>query len=244
MAKKKGKPPNQTQSPNSATKKDNPHTVNESIVIDFSKLDEIDLDTLPKTQVEKALAVLEEIRGKLADRVVECSDGAPMIHVGAVGGVGAYGSGAGASSGAAVTAPGASAYATGAGDSGASGGAAPGVAGGAAGLAGAGAISAAVGAGSGVTGAGSGGALGSSDPSTRSDAAGVLLGVTGTGASGAGDAAGSERRVSTGVGPSVWDNFDISKLWNAGEKLKFYKLELKEGTSFGKIEASDVEQEV
>ncbi|KAK7275025.1 hypothetical protein RIF29_16131 [Crotalaria pallida] len=43
--------------------------LNESIVIDFSKLDEIDLDTLPSTQVEKALKVLEEIKGRLETRV-------------------------------------------------------------------------------------------------------------------------------------------------------------------------------
>ncbi|KAK7259101.1 hypothetical protein RIF29_24697 [Crotalaria pallida] len=71
MAKKRGRPPKQTQT-------GSPSTINESIVIDFYKLDEIDLDSLPPTQVEKALEVLEEIRGRLEGRVAlqEGGDGA------------------------------------------------------------------------------------------------------------------------------------------------------------------------
>ncbi|KAK7256736.1 hypothetical protein RIF29_30194 [Crotalaria pallida] len=72
MAKKKGKPPNQTQT-------GSPSTINESIVIDFSKLDEIDLDSLPATQVKKALGVLEEIKGRLEGRVA-LHDGGGGAH--------------------------------------------------------------------------------------------------------------------------------------------------------------------
>ncbi|KAK7256000.1 hypothetical protein RIF29_29430 [Crotalaria pallida] len=41
--------------------------------------------------------------------------------------------------------------------------------------------------------------------------------------------------------PSVWDNFDISKLRNAGEKLNYVEPEIKEGVALGKIDLEDVE---
>ncbi|KAK7266555.1 hypothetical protein RIF29_19203 [Crotalaria pallida] len=49
--------------------------INYSIVIDFSKLDEIGLDSLPATQVKKALGVLEEIKGRLEGRVALQEEG-------------------------------------------------------------------------------------------------------------------------------------------------------------------------
>ncbi|KAK7260002.1 hypothetical protein RIF29_25676 [Crotalaria pallida] len=43
--------------------------------------------------------------------------------------------------------------------------------------------------------------------------------------------------------PIIWDSFDISKLRNAGEKLKFLQPESKEGVSIAKIENADIEAE-
>ncbi|KAK7268928.1 hypothetical protein RIF29_21638 [Crotalaria pallida] len=49
-------------------KDDHTRATSESIIIDFSKLDDIDLDSLPPTQAEKVLEALEEIKIKLAGR--------------------------------------------------------------------------------------------------------------------------------------------------------------------------------
>ncbi|KAK7273029.1 hypothetical protein RIF29_14075 [Crotalaria pallida] len=116
MAKKRGRSPKQTQT-------GSPSTINESIIIDFSKLDEIDLDSLPP---EKALEFLEEIRGRLEGRVApqeggdgaqgDARDAASVASVGAVGAArGAVGALGPALYGASTTAElGASGVATGA----------------------------------------------------------------------------------------------------------------------------------
>lgn len=43
---------------------------------------------------------------------------------------------------------------------------------------------------------------------------------------------------------TVWDEFDVTKLRNAGAKLQFRQPDMKKGQKIGRIELSDVEPEI
>ncbi|KAK7256669.1 hypothetical protein RIF29_30124 [Crotalaria pallida] len=77
--KEKGRPPK--QSPSTAKKDDNHREINESIVIDFSKLDDIDLDNLPPTQVDKESGASEGGRSGLGARDMVSAVATSEMHI-------------------------------------------------------------------------------------------------------------------------------------------------------------------